>query len=438
MEVRIVEDLCRAIDNRSLSLFEADRYYVGSQPLAFLSPAARKSLGDRLTALSANYVKLATDSLAERLTVDGFNAGGQSLEEVWADWESSGMTLGHKVAILECLVLGQSFLMAWADSNGEPVISVESPREMAITRHPISREITFALKRWIDEARVARAVLFESDRVSLWAGPEVPEGGAFPATGWSHSETVPNPLGVVPVVALTNSQRLLDTSGTPEAQGIWPLVDALSKLLSDVMVASEATALPRRWAAGLAIETDANGVPVNPFSLEPGSVWQSEDGNTKFGQFPEPHLAGYEKLIEIILRQIGSISGLPDHLVGFRGEEPNSAEQIRASESSLVARAYSHQTSFGPSFARVAALTEAIRTGGRVRSDISTVWKSPESRTKAAEADAAAKLYSSGILPLETVWSDLGYSPEQISDMRSANLRSVLDRAPLTLPEVGQ
>ena len=122
-----VETLAKKIDMRPMALFEADRYYRGTQPLAYLSPAAKKALGDRLAAHRRQLCALATDSMAERLTVDGFRSGDETLTEVWADWTRSGMERAHKVAILEALVLGQSFLTTWADSTGQPVISVDSP-----------------------------------------------------------------------------------------------------------------------------------------------------------------------------------------------------------------------------------------------------------------------------------------------------------------------
>lgn len=434
MSAATVEALAKRIDLRQVRLLEADRYYAGQQPLAYLSPAARRSLGNRLAAISANYVRLATDSVAERLQIEGFRSGSQTLTEVWTDWTRSGMPRLHRVAILEALITGQSFLTTWANDTGQPVISVDSPREMAVMRHPLTHQVSAALKRWRDDDGTARAVLFQADQITCWTGPYVPEGGALPSTHWTRVDTLTNPLGVVPVVDLTNSGRLFDGHGTPEARDIWTLVDALSKILSDVLVASESTALPRRWATGLAVVEDEYGVPQNPFSAEPGSVWQSEDPNTNFGSFPEPSLAGYDALVTMLIRQIGAVAGLPDFLIGIQGVDPSSADQIRASETSLVSRAYGRQTTFSQAFDRVAALCEAIRTGGPVRTDITTVWKSPESRTRAAEADAAAKLYAARILPLETVWQDLGYSPEEIDAMRKQNVRQALDASPLALP----
>lgn len=47
-----------------------------------------------------------------------------------------------------------------------------------------------------------------------------------------------------------NSDRLLD-NGRSEIRDLVPLVDALNKLLADMLVASEFLARPRRWATGI-------------------------------------------------------------------------------------------------------------------------------------------------------------------------------------------
>lgn len=428
-----LEALLRQIDTRQVSIWQADSYYRGSQPLAFLSPEARKQLGDRLTSLNANYPRLATDSLAERLQVTGFTRGGESLGEVWAAWTRSGMATRSREAILEALTVGQAFLLVWTDASGRPVVTVESPREMTITRDPLTGEITEAVKRWRGSDGFAHAVHYGPDQISVYRGPEVPVGGIVPNSGYALSESIPNPLGVVPVADLTNSEGFADTEGTPESRQIWGLTDALAKILSDSMVASEAAALPRRWATGVQLQFDAEGNLIPPFNTQPGNVWLSETAETKFGQFAEPSLQSYGSHVEMLIRQIGAISGLPDHLVGIAGTDPSSAEQIRASESSLVARSYQRQARFAAGFAKAAGLVEAILTNG-VPADIETVWKSPESRTYAQEADAASKLVQAGILPLEVAWRQLGYSPSEIVEMRQARLREALDRQPVPLP----
>jgi hypothetical protein len=140
-----------------------------------------------------------------------------------------------------------------------------------------------------------------------------------------------------------------------------------------------------------------------------------------------------------LLQSISAVSGLPGHYLGISTENPTSADAIRAAEASLVARAYARQRSFGPSWAKVAALTLAVANGTRPRRPPEVVWASPETRTVAQEADAVTKLVQANILPVEEALARLGYGPEQVELMRSMNLRAALDRqitvTPPTAPE---
>jgi hypothetical protein len=77
----------------------------------------------------------------------------------------------------------------------------------------------------------------------------------------------------------------------------------------------------------------------------------------------------------------------------------------------------------------------AVRDGRALRSiRAETVWADPATRTVAQEADAVTKLHAEGILPTEAALARLGYSPEQIEDLRAMRMREVLDRTPLALP----
>ena len=58
-------------------------------------------------------------------------------------------------------------------------------------------------------------------------------------------ESIPNPLGMVPVVEFRNGDRLLD-DGVSEIADLVPLVDGLNKSLADMLVTSEYAARPCR------------------------------------------------------------------------------------------------------------------------------------------------------------------------------------------------
>lgn len=418
----LIEALCRELDERAHEARRADTYFNGERPLSYLSPEAADKL--RLQVVEANYCRLVTSTVADRLLVEGFSRGGESLSDVWGAWSDAGMGTEHRKAILEALITGRSYVTVWG-SGESPVVSVDSASEMTHRRDPLTRELTHAWKRIVRDGR-GYGVLWEADKVTRFEGPEAPSG-FLPSTGWRAVEVLPNPLGVVPVVPLVNSHRLLDEVGVPQSKVIWALQDLLNKILSDMAVASEAVAGPRRWATGLQFELDEDGNAINPFDSEPGSVWTSEQEQTKFGQFPAAEMGGYETTLGVVIRQIGALSGLPDHLLGIESADPSSAEQIRAATESLSQTVAEKQRLLSASFARVAALIEAVSTGGAVRGGVSVEWRSSEDQTFSQLADGLSKLYAGGLLPLETVWQRLGFTPEQIRTMRQQQLTTRIE-----------
>ena len=165
----------------------------------------------------------------------------------------------------------------WADDAGRPQVSVESARQVAVVRDPATRRVVAAVKRWRTKT-TTEAVLYTADAITRYRAKTA---GATTA-GFDVVEEIANPLGVVPVVAFRNNDRLLD-DGVSEIDDLIPLVDALNKILADQMVSSEYVGRPRRWATGIELQEDEDGNAVNPFP-EGSRMMLSEDENTKFGQ----------------------------------------------------------------------------------------------------------------------------------------------------------
>lgn len=422
------------------ALRRLDSYWHGTQPAAYLSNDARDALGDRLKTLSVNFPRLAVTSLAERLQVTGFRTDGPDSapdEALWQVWRRNGMEEAADQAHTDALAYGRSFVTVWADSRGRPTISVESPLQVAVIRDPATREVTAAFKRWIDGS-TGRAVLYEPDRITkLTADGTFTDPAAMPATAWKTTETIPNPMGIVPVVPIVNRGRLADVDGVSEMDDVLDLADALNKLVSDMLVTSEFYARPRRWATGLEIAEDDDGNPVKPFSAALDDIWQAEAHDAKFGQFDAARLDGYADAVALITQQIGALTGLPPHYLGLHGDQPASADAIRSAEASLVARSRALQRSFGTAWADVARLVVAARDGvDATELDVETVWSNPETRTPAQAADAAAKLIGIGV-PMSVVLADtLGYTPAQIQRVREARRGDALDQAGVDLQKL--
>jgi hypothetical protein len=132
--------------------------------------------------------------------------------------------------------------LIWTTTSAKP----ESAKQVATLTDPGTRRITAAVKRW-ETKTTTEAVLYLPDRiVRLHAN----QTGAT-TQGFSTVEVLANALRVVPVVALRNSDRILDEYGPSEIDDLKPLVDALNKSLADMMVTSEYVGRPRRWATGI-------------------------------------------------------------------------------------------------------------------------------------------------------------------------------------------
>ncbi|WP_220222588.1 phage portal protein, partial [Brevibacterium aurantiacum] len=173
------------------------KYYQGKQPLTFLSPEAIENLGSRLSTVSVNVPKLVVETIAERLRVTGFTK-----PEIWPSWLVNDMDTLSSVVHREALLLGDAYVIVWADAQGQPLVSVESATQMAVTIDPATRAITSAVKRW-ETKDATHAVWYGPDEIIRYKARSV---GAT-TTGFEPVESLDNPLGRVPVVQFRNGGR---------------------------------------------------------------------------------------------------------------------------------------------------------------------------------------------------------------------------------------
>lgn len=397
-----------------------DTYYTGNQPLAFLSPESKLALGNRFGRMASNIPRLAVTALTERLQITGFSDSA-----LWTEWLRNDLDLMSNVAHREALLFGDSYVIVWADALGRPKVTVESAKQVSCLFDPGTREITAAVKRWETEVST-EAVLYLPDRIMQYRANHT---GA--SLGFELVAEIPNPLGVVPVVNLRNSDRILDDYGASEIDDLMPLVDGLNKSLADMLVTSEYVGRPRRWATGIELEekpvVDDDGNPVlddddnpvvetvNPIP-EGNRAMIAEAAEARFGQLAAADLTGYEASVRVMLGQIMAVSTLPAHYIGIFTDNPASADALRASEASLTARAEARQETFGRAWEKVAKLMIAVmdRVDPVVVDDVVVFWSEAGTRSMAQEADAAVKLFEVGLLPRAFTLRKLGYSDEEI------------------------
>jgi hypothetical protein len=207
--------------------------------------------------------------------------------------------------------------------------------------------------------------------------------------------------------------------GRSEIERVIPQQNAVNKLVADMIVASEFGSFKQRWATGLEIPEDPETHrPIEPFQAAIDRLWVSEGKDTKFGEFGETDLSNFVAAIELQVQHIASQTRTPPHYFYLRGSFP-SGESIKSAETGLVAKVRRRMVPYSEGWEDVIRLAFRVTQDPRADSpQAELVWADPESRTESQHIDAVVKRKDLGV-PLEQLWEDAGYSPQQIQRFKT-------------------
>ena len=436
----LLADLSHKLDQQRAALKKADDYYEGDQPIAYLADEVKDLVGERLADVVLNWPETVVDSLEQRLDVEGFRLGAatEADDALWQDWQRNRMDEDSSPVHLESMLYGYTAVSVWADADDEtvPVISTETPHQVAFDYDPATRRVRAALKRWVD-GDAAFCNLYLPDRIVKRAAQAT--GGAFhaPIGGWLvHGKDVDNPLGVPAMVPFRNRARTGRLDGRSELASIYPIADVINKLATDLMVTAEFHALPRRYMTNLMLASNEADL-----SRLRAQVTQYVDALSKgrtmlggkdvqFGQLAAADLSNFVNAIRMFVGFLAAIGALPPHEVGITTENPASADAIRSAETLKVKRAERKQRSLGGSWEDVARMAAAVRLRKTVADlppayfAMETVWRDAATPTVAQSADAAVKLVDAGLLDIEAGQERIGLSPTQRSDIHKRRTKA--------------
>lgn len=408
--------LLNTLSNRLSGSFARDglmgAYYEGSQRLEHIGLAVPPEL--RRFETVVNWPRVTVDSLEERLDVkslmlpDQAEASGLLRE----GWDANNLDSESSLAHLDAMVYGRTFVSvgANAEDSSLPLISVESPRELTAIVDPRTRRIAAALRLYgateYDPGPMF-ATLYLPDR-TVWL--ERGQGSGR----WVEYDRDQHNLGRVPVVMFLNRRRTGDWCGVSEMSDVIPLTDAAARALTNLQLALETHAVPRRWALGMTkgdfVDKDGNVLPT--WQAYFGAIWGSANPNAKFGQFDASDLKNFHETVNHYASLVAGLTGLPMRYLGQNTQNPPSADGIRADEARLVKRAERKQRAFGDQWAWVLALYVRFKTGEWVDGNrIKLEWYDAATPTYAAKVDGIQKLTGGEpILSREGGWDELGWS----------------------------
>lgn len=412
---------------RSLrDLERLDRYYEGSRRLEKLGLAVPPEL-EMFTTL-VNWPRIAVDSIEQRCDVEGFRLPNQEYadDELWGIWQACDLDEESQMGHLDTLALGRAYVCVGTREEDEPepnvpLITVESAQEIAHEIDPRTRRVSAALRR----PSKTEATLYLPD-VTIWleyAG----------RAGWSEVDRDEHELGAVPVVPLMNRPRLRKrAAGVSEMVDIITLTDAACRALTNAQVATEVLATPQRFVIGAKPKdfVDEQGNPIPVWQTYFGAVWGLMNEQAKVGQFTAADLGNFERIVNHYANLVSGSSGLPTRYFGQYTTNPPSEGSITADESRLIMNAYRKHRFLGGSWERTMRLARRYIDGdwNPDLARMETLWRNPETPTRAQTADAVVKLVGAkaspdSLLPIEAAWEELGYSAtrrEQLRRMRDA------------------
>lgn len=435
---------------------KAENYYVGDQPLSFATAEWRKANAARYSGFSDNWCGTVINAEAERLDPTGITGIDQKMAaQLWDELRRNEFDAQFSQAVVTALTTSRAYIMVWADSDERPLVTVEHPSHVEIEydwENPRLR--VAALKTWVDDES-EYATLYTNTEVFKWQRKrgDVRDEGASQAlqsrisslgsSKWEvrsgnrdDSWPIPNPLGTVPVVEISNRPTLL---GDPvsEIRGVMPMQDAINLLWAYLFLAADYASMPARVALATAppkipiLDKGGNVVgsrPVEMKDLAEKRLLYLSGENAKIDSWDAARLDVFTETIEVAVGHIAAQTRTPPHyLVANKGLSNLSGDALTAAEIGLVQKSNEFITFTNPALREVLKLVAKAMGNDSLakQAQLATlVWKNREIRSESQLADAMLKKSQMGY-PFEFLMELEGNDPatiQRVLEMREKEL----------------
>jgi hypothetical protein len=404
-------------------------YYDGMQKMQDLGISIPPQLSGLRTA--AGWPQIGVDALVNRMVIEGFRYPGATEvdDDLMGIWQANNLDGEAHLTHLDTLVYGRAYNIVGPgddSTEGEPLITSESPLNMIASYDARLRAVTAALQIYTDTNFTSDmyghqvAALYLPGR-TIFMARQSGTGNAANVQ-WEITGRDDHTLGGPPVVRLANRQRLSHREGGSEINAAWMNnTDATCRTLLGMEVSREFHNAPRRYALGVTEESfqKADGTAVSAWDAYLNKVWmieRDENGDIPtVGQFPAGDPANYTKILDKYGQIQSGLMGVPPHFLGLHPDgNPASADAIRSGYEELTQRANNKHRAVDDGWEDTLRLALMIRDGKLPpgASRIETDWRDPAPATLAGTTDAIVKQIASGAIPAtsDVTLKKLGYS----------------------------
>jgi hypothetical protein len=386
-------------DERMLS------YYEGRQRLLHMGLAVPPDLQD--LELVLNMARVVVDTIEERQDVKNVAVVDRPDVEKRLRVIMDANNLDSELCLWkrDRLVYGRGFLSVGRndDADGQPIIQVESPREMVVRIDRRHRRVEAAV-RLSEKNEIGvhqRATIYLPD-VTVWADRVRGE--------WVEEDRDAHRMGRVQVIPSFNRRMTGEWAGHSEMEDVIPIEDASIRTLTDLQAAVEVAAIPKNIIAG-AKRSDFGDNLEGWFNyLQP--LLTLSDSQARAYQLSAADLKNFHETVELYGKLASTVTGFPARYFGLVTTNPPAEGAIRAEESKLVKRVERVNAECGTALSDALALAAAFAGEDVSAGLVNVQWHDPATPTFSQKADALQKL--AGGKPLisrEGAWDELGWDP---------------------------
>lgn len=386
-----------------------DRYYDGENRLERIGIAVPPEL--EMFKAAVNVPRMAVDEVVARQNLRSFQRKGGIEDEALSEaWTYNNLASRSMLVHQEARIQGESFVSVSsnADDAEMPLITVETGIVADVTPRGAMR---CAARFYHDDVLnswtpVRKATLYLPNSTTWYTL----NGGRW--TIDPDIEPDYHDLGRVPLVMFLNRARAGKWDGKSEMADVLEKTDAIARLISNMQVAGEALAWPKRWAAGVSKDdfVDKDGKPIPVWEAYMTAIMATGNKDASFGSFTAADLANFHKAVDALLSWCAAELGLPLRFLGQQSVNPASEGAIIADESRLVRNVERKNLFDGDSWSWVMGLWERFRTGEWPKGNpIRTIWFDPATPTQSQIADRVVKFKGANILSREGSWDEMGW-----------------------------
>jgi hypothetical protein len=392
-----------------------------------------------------NICRTVINAILEKMLVAGFgtdeelDSNGLRPQASWAWqlWQENRMDALsadiHEMALRD----GEAFIVVdWDKDTGRPRL-VPHPRyvdagnggdgygvRMVYPDDNASLEPLFAAKQWTETivgdkglrtSRMRRTLYFPEkiERYFYSGGWQkyVEDDEPWPAS-WVANDG--KPLGIAAIHFRNQNMNC-------EAWDAIPLQDGANKAIIDLLATADQSAFRVYFAAGWIPTSDGKPVKAdgsNLLTIVPGALLGTPSVDGKLTAIEPADLSQLIELVQKLIMWTAGVTSTPLSRFQITGQV-SSSDTMKAGDQPLDAKVELRQSLFGNGWEDCMVLARRLaNTFGGASFDeeveFSTTWY-----RQANLADL--KLKRELGVPLETLWSEMGYSPEQITAMQASD-----------------